>query len=444
MSSEEFNKLDTNNKISYFNSLPKEKQKELFNQINEFIKEEVLNNLDYYNLKKFLNLYSKEEKKELIKLLMPYKLKYLYSVMDEKEKIEFNEIVNEIQINYNNEYNNLSTSIDNSRKTIQTLQENIVKSQNIIQAEKEKITDNKHELKDSNIRIKKISKEREKQFKKMLRRSKPSVLDKIGFIAKIRRVRLQNAINLLNEIDLKLNNELLYNSNIKQEIENSKNRINQELENIEQYRIKSNLEEKLIAKNTKMQQELHIRIKKLNAVEKRMYGRKLYKQRVSSRNLIGNARELGINRETPIQNNEQTNDNSQTITNQNVDNKDNTSNNDKENNSKEKVNDMINYLDEFLKKMENNDIHFEPLDKPLPPQPNPNILDNKIATLSNEQLITLLYTTIAVQQAQTKKIEEMQAMMNQSSRRLGYTSISILILIIVSLLITSTIYLFIS
>ena len=105
---------------------------------------------------------------------------------------------------------------------------------------------------------------------------------------------------------------------------------------------------------------------------------------------------------------------------------------------------MINYLDEFLKKMENNDIHFEPLDKPLPPQPNPNILDNKIATLSNEQLITLLYTTIAVQQAQTKKIEEMQAMMNQSSRRLGYTSISILILIIVSLLITSTIYLFIS
>ena len=78
----------------------------------------------------------------------------------------------------------------------------------------------------------------------MLRRSKPSVLDKIGFIAKIRRVRLQNAINLLNEIDLKLNNELLYNSNIKQEIENSKNRINQELENIEQYRIKSNLEEK--------------------------------------------------------------------------------------------------------------------------------------------------------------------------------------------------------
>ena len=77
MSSEEFNKLDTNNKISYFNSLPKEKQKELFSQINEFIKEEVLNNLDYYNLKKFLNLYSKEEKKELIKLLMPYKLKYL-------------------------------------------------------------------------------------------------------------------------------------------------------------------------------------------------------------------------------------------------------------------------------------------------------------------------------------------------------------------------------
>ena len=444
MSSEEFNKLDTNNKISYFNSLPKEKQKELFNQINEFIKEEVLNNLDYYNLKKFLNLYSKEEKKELIKLLMPYKLKYLYSVMDEKEKIEFNEIVNEIQINYNNEYNNLSTSIDNSRKTIQSLQKKNVKTQKKIQKEKKKNTDNKHELKDSNIRIKKISKEREKQFKKMLRRSKPSVLDKIGFIAKIRRVRLQNAINLLNEIDLKLNNELLYNSNIKQEIEISKNRINQELENIEQYRIKSNSEEKLIAKNTKMQQELHIRIKKLNAVEKRMYGRKLYKQRVSSRNLIGNARELGINRKTPIQNNEQTNDNSQTITNENVDNKDNTSNNDKENNSKEKVNDMINYLDEFLKKIENNGIHIEPLDKPLPPQPNPNILDNKIATLSNEQLITLLYTTIAVQQAQAKKIEEMQAMMNQSSRRLGYTSISILILIIVSLLITSTIYLFIS
>ena len=462
MNSEEFNKLDTDAKIGYFSSLPQAKQKELFSQINEFSKEEVLNNLDYRELKKFLNLYTKEEKKDILKQLMPYKLKYLYSIMDEKEKIEFNDILNEMQIEYTANSNQVSTNITNSQNNIQTLQTKIINSQNNILNAKENIKDNKKEIKNSDIRIKKISKERQKQFKKMLKRAKPSILDRIGFIAKIRRKRLQQAIEILNQIDIALNNEISFNQALKGEIQKSKDTIEKELNNIERYNAEIQNEQSLIQKNEKIQKELNIRIKKLNAAEKRIYGRKLYQKRVSERNLIGNRKNTITNSKENVQENdvkvennlEQSLENPQVEATQIHDNpppkpteqvEQSSLSNENKAPSKEEITNTLNYLNSFFGNMSKEGITFEPLNRPLPPQPNQEILNDKVATISNEDLITLIYTTIEVQKKQMELMEQMQQRLDSKpafSR--GYSTISILFLIISSLVITSIIYLLIN
>lgn len=458
MNSAEFDKLDANAKISFFNSLPQGKQKELFSQINDFSKEEVLNNLDYYDLKKFLNLHSKKEKKNILKQLMPYKLKYLYSIMDEREKIEFNEILNEIQLEYINSNNDLSTNIANNQNNIQTLETKIINSQKNILNAKENISNNKKEIKESNIRIKKISKERQKQFKKMLRRAKPSILDKIGFIAKIRRKRLQQTIEVLNQIDLALSKEVSFNQALQGEIQKSKEKIEKELNNIERYNAEIQNEKSLMQQNERIQKELNIRIKKLNTVEKRIYGRKLYQKRVSERNLIGNRKKAITNNRKNVQENNVKPEQAQETPTVEIsqsqealapteqtqvqgvsrDNENNTP-------SKEEIINTLNYLNNFFGNMSKEGITFEPLNKPLPPQPSQGLLNDKVATISNEDLITLIYTTMEVQKKQMELMEQMQQRLDSKpafSR--GFSTISILFLIISSLVISSIIYLFIN
>ena len=249
--------------INYFNNLSNDNKKKLFDKMNVSDKKELLNSLDYYSVIDFFNLFSKDEQKEIIKLITPYNLKRIYNFMTDSEQNRFQEIINEMQIDSIEFGNKLISEQSNSEKKINDNQINIVRSVNNIEQQKENKIQKQKELKENIARIKKISREREKKFRKALRQSKVSSLDKIGIINKFRMNRLKKTLEEFQELDIKLNEEKSNKYNIENEINRATNIITQERENIEQYRQEIKIHEELLKENAKEQKKTFYTNKKI-------------------------------------------------------------------------------------------------------------------------------------------------------------------------------------
>lgn len=434
--------------INYFNNLSNDNKKKLFDKMNVSDKKELLNSLDYYSVIDFFNLFSKDEQKEIIKLITPYNLKRIYNFMTDSEQNRFQEIINEMQIDSIEFGNKLISEQSNSEKKINDNQINIVRSVNNIEQQKENKIQKQKELKENIARIKKISREREKKFKKALRQSKVSSLDKIGIINKFRMNRLKKTLEEFQELDIKLNEEKSNKYNIENEINRATNIITQERENIEQYRQEIKIHEELLKENAKEQKKHSIQIKKLNKMGKKIFGRKLFNKHVSDRNcIIINRPNLHVEKQQDTEEildfelgGEQKEEIKSENDVQQVYEQKGDEQREKIATSPVDVNKIMKYLEQYFEKMSENGINFMPLQTKISDQSNPNLLNESVATVDSNFLISLMYTTMWLQQ----QLNQRQLTQNEThSKAKGTSSIYILVLIILILIVIGILYLFI-
>lgn len=434
--------------INYFNNLSNDNKKKLFDKMNVSDKKELLNSLDYYSVIDFFNLFSKDEQKEIIKLITPYNLKRIYNFMTDSEQNRFQEIINEIQIDSIEFGNKLISEQSNSEKKINDNQINIVRSVNNIEQQKENKIQKQKELKENIARIKKISREREKKFKKALRQSKVSSLDKIGIINKFRMNRLKKTLEEFQELDIKLNEEKSNKYNIENEINRATNIITQERKNIEQYRQEIKIHEELLKENAKEQKKHSIQIKKLNKMGKKIFGRKLFNKHVSDCNcIIINRPKLHVEKQQDTEEildfelgGEQKEEIKSENDVQQVYEQKGDEQREKIATSPVDVNKIMKYLEQYFEKMSENGINFMPLQTKISDQSNPNLLNESVATVDSNFLISLMYTTMWLQQ----QLNQRQLTQNEThSKAKGTSSIYILVLIILILIVIGILYLFI-
>ncbi len=266
---------------SWFHDLSVEEKKLLFNSLNYGEQNQLLESLSLSYVKEFINSYDGRDRRNLYRRLSENQLKAIYNTINEDEKKEMAGLLKEIR-------GDLLESIQQKQDNIQQASKEINNNNNQIQestvhlANAEIMLQNqKQQLKENKIKLKKLDKERKKKIKQVLKSSKPSILNRVGIISKRRTAKLRSRIQELELTNQEISSLQDYNTVVRQSIQNQQNIIEREKKSIQQSKENINLSKKTIHCNVKRIGDIEVKIRQASQTEKKVIGRKLYRQQLN-------------------------------------------------------------------------------------------------------------------------------------------------------------------
>lgn len=422
--------INSNDKISFFSNLSVEDKKKLFREMTYTEQKELLMILPFNYIKQFINSFNQEERKNLYSRLSENQLKAIYNTLSEEDKQKMASSLEERQADFIEKVNRHTENIQKKTTDIALSQHKIQESTINITNAKEAIHNNKNELKQVKVQLKKLEKERDRNLKKLLKASRSSPFDRIGIISKYRTNKLLKRQAEIEQTKIDINNLKGYRENIQQNIQTAQNRIVNEQQKIVDMKERIQRDKQSIHSNTKAIRNTEIKIKKLSQAEKRLLGRKLYHQQISERDAIIIRRKKQETRQQEIrENNTITPPNKKTLTenNQAVVQQSGT---DKVIQSEvvdtpkdNKQQQIQQFLDQMIG-LNNMGVNFYPPMNILPKMQGQELIEDPITTMTRNQLIMATYSMIAIYNYQRLLEEQKQNQVNQSQDLAqGYTKI---------------------
>lgn len=293
-----YNFIFANDKGKYFNSLSSNDKKELWNkltskekssfwiELTETQKKSLFSLLSIKEIHNFISMLGFDEKKGIYQFFDRNKLRGYYKSLDEHEKKEMVSLIDKDALDLLVSRDNINNEIKEANKSINDSYSSINKSQEAIGNAKQERRDTRKELRSNKVSLKKATRDEKKKYIKMLRASRPSVLDKIGFISKIRSRKLAEATDLY----LKANQELQKYQDkelkLKEKIDSLNEKIDREEENKKSNYDNIKLQSAIVNDASLELKNINAKIKSLNKAEKRLLGRKLAGKQVDARNKV--------------------------------------------------------------------------------------------------------------------------------------------------------------
>ena len=293
-----YNFIFANDKGKYFNSLSSNDKKELWNkltskekssfwiELTDTQKKSLFSLLSIKEIHNFISMLGFDEKKGIYQFFDRNKLRGYYKSLDEYEKKEMVSLIDKDALDLLVSRDNINNEIKEANKSINDSYSAINKSQEAIVNAKQERRDTRKELRSNKVSLKKATRDEKKKYIKMLRASRPSVLDKIGFISKIRSRKLAEATDLY----LKANQELQKYQDkelkLKEKIDSLNEKIDREEENKKSNYDNIKLQSAIVNDASLELKNINAKIKSLNKAEKKLLGRKLAGKQVDARNKV--------------------------------------------------------------------------------------------------------------------------------------------------------------
>ena len=293
-----YNFIFANDKGKYFNSLSGNDKKELWNkltskekssfwiELTETQKKSLFSLLSIKEIHNFISMLGFDEKKGIYQFFDRNKLRGYYKSLDEYEKKEMVSLIDKDALDLLVSRDNINNEIKEANKSINDSYSAINKSQEAIVNAKQERRDTRKELRSNKVSLKKATRDEKKKYIKMLRASRPSVLDKIGFISKIRSRKLAETTDLY----LKANQELQKYQDkelkLKENIDSLNEKIDREEENKKSNYDNIKLQSAIVNDASLELKNINAKIKSLNKAEKKLLGRKLAGKQVDARNKV--------------------------------------------------------------------------------------------------------------------------------------------------------------
>ena len=277
---------NSSDKISFFSSLSNDQQKELYQSISEIEQDDLLFILPLQYLKDFILSYPIEKRDQFYQKLNDNQLKAIYQSFSSFDKKDMQKVMEERLQNLKNQVDNSSSLVNDHMQEIHSLQEDIQTStMRRVNAQSDLVV-KRRELKDAKVVVKKLEAIRKKRYQKLLRISRPSILDRVGIFSRYKTNKMLEYQNLVNEVNQDLVDANLYKDDVQSDIDTDKKTIIQETENLKAYAQQIKDEKKEIYQRTKEIKKAQVQMRKLSQTEKKLFGRKLYRQVVSERDLV--------------------------------------------------------------------------------------------------------------------------------------------------------------
>ena len=293
-----YNFIFANDKGKYFNSLSSNDKKELWNkltskekssfwiELTETQKKSLFSLLSIKEIHNFISMLGFDEKKGIYQFFDRNKLRGYYKSLDEYEKKEMVSLIDKDALDLLVSRDNINNEIKEANKSINDSYSAINKSQEAIVNAKQERRDTRKEFRSNKVSLKKATRDEKKKYIKMLRASRPSVLDKIGFISKIRSRKLAEATDLY----LKANQELQKYQDkelkLKEKIDSLNEKIDREKDNKKSNYDNIKLQSAIVNDASLELKNINVKIKSLNKAEKKLLGRKLAGKQVDARNKV--------------------------------------------------------------------------------------------------------------------------------------------------------------
>lgn len=271
-----FLNANANNKLSFFNMLDEKQKSNLFNWLNATypnMLNDLVNSMSPINIQSVAEQFDEQTRMEFYKHLTKDQLRGYYNILgNKKEKHKLLNVLDDLR-------NELAIENDNIKDNINSLNNKIVNSTEFIANKKEDIIEQNQELKKVKKKIKKLEKERSKALKQALKNYQPSPLDKIGFISKHKKNKLQEKITRYKELEKEINYKKEEKSVIEENIQDLKKEIRKEKTNIKKYEYESKKKNIAIGNNL-------IAIKNISSLEKNALGMQLYNRLCNRNDLV--------------------------------------------------------------------------------------------------------------------------------------------------------------
>ena len=428
------NSLD---KINFFVNIRDNREKiNLFNSLSDKEKKELIDRISIEELKKFIFSMDKIDRKKIYEYFDRRKLKEYYNSLTDNEKNELLADVDKRYLDLEEDKNKAMDNINRANNSIRTSSNDISKADIVISNKKLEIRNLKSNIKDNKVKLKKVAKEAKKKYKRMLRASRASVLDKIGIISKYRTKKLQDRINEYMEVQKEVEVLGLRDVHLRDQMNKAYSDIEKEKEKKKQARSNIEKNSEVIRLNVQNIGEVNVKLINLSKNEKNILGRKLYGKRVDGRNRVMVTNKLkqkdkkeNVNKASQeVVDNKKSNDKVERVTGEVV------STNSKSD-TKDKVNGVINNMNA----MNELGVNFMP---PVPVRVNSNasskLMDNEIARMNYVQLLIVssainYYQNMVMQQLMQQQMQQQYQTQGQGRSR-GYVSLMFLLSVILFLI----------
>lgn len=276
--------MNSENKKEYFEVKSIDIQKEILFSLDDNQKKELLNEISVDSIKEILNeyRYGSDERKKILECLSKDKLKDVYRSLSEVEQKEIREEFERIQANlifdihrYENSINNSSRRIINSTDRIEQARSNIVDSKIRIREDKVQISDNE-------VVLKRVTREKEKLFKK-ISRIEARGTSRLGIVNKRRLNKLKELTAQYDNKRMSIDELRQKNMDLRNEIQRAKDIIISEKDYIRDSKNQIKADQKNIREKAKEIKGKKVTIKELDKTGKNVFGRKMYKKTVHLR-----------------------------------------------------------------------------------------------------------------------------------------------------------------
>jgi len=287
----------------------------------------------------FFNSIDDNQKKEVIKNLDNKDIISFMNLFSNKDKVELLKYFDIQKLKDYHEFLKQNNTINQTK--IDTDYQNITTSKESINQSKIAISENKKEIKSLNKKIKKVDKERKHQLTKLLKLTKPSPFNKVRIISKYKTKKLLEKLEDFKEINQSFENLTTLKSDAEVNINLARENIQKEKENIQNYQTEIHESIETIKRN-------EARMKQIDAIAKQKLKEQLKGKKVNPNSRVNTKR--------------------------------------KKKNTYKKMEEAYNFIDSLHKK----GIMVYIAEEPLPHQKNPNLLENPIASITNDQIKLLM------------------------------------------------------
>lgn len=270
-----------------FLNLSTSEQKEYFESLGNIQKKQLINSLEVEDLKKFISSYTNEYDRRRIYPYFDRGLlkKYLESLSPIERKI-FLESVQNMQIELSERKNESINTLEANVANINTKEkENTTSKEHIVELRQD-IKNLKEQIKKNKVELRQLDRDRKKKLAAQIRASKPSVLDRVGFISKYRASRLVEKTKEFEQAE-RIYQQMVDKDNfVRNSLEQAKDNIEVEKQRIKDAKQSIEESKSIIYQERENIKEVDIQIKRLSKEEKKALGKKLYGQRIDTRNRI--------------------------------------------------------------------------------------------------------------------------------------------------------------
>lgn len=399
-------------KVEYFQTLSNDDRKKLYNSLTSREQQELLSTLPFQYLKNFITSYNLEDQQNLYKRLSDSQLKAIYRSSSKEEQQKMTQALEARQIKLNETLDMAREAIKTSTSNIEKANQRIERSNINIAINKQNIKEKKQELKQNKVILKKLTKERKKNLKRVMRaKNKTNPLrmsNKIGIISKYRTRKYLEKVENLQQIDDMIDAQKMTNEQIMMQIDKMNETIKKEQTNIEKAEKRIENEKHNIHSNIYRIERTETSIKKLSKSEKKLLGRKLYNQTVFERDCIIVRKKKqslqGGKKQEKITNIEPQQQNIERIEPSQVEVID----------SKNDTQASINNIMERADKLQKMGVNFYAPAKQINGVQKAEILKGPIVQMNQEEFIRMTYTMAAVNNYILQQIIQQQIMQQQN------------------------------